>query len=91
MAMEEENKIPEPPAGNAQAAAEQKPAAAERSPIPERDPVTGKRDRRDPKDLNAFENFYENFRNVPVRYVDRFIALCVIAMAVVILLGILNR
>lgn len=91
MAMEEEKKSSEPIAGTAQKAVEEKPAQPERSPIPERDPVTGKRDRRDPKDLNAFENFYENFRNVPVRYVDRFIALCVIAMAVVILLGILNR
>ena len=65
--------------------------AAEKAPIPERDPVTGKRARRDPKDLNAFENFYENFRNVPIKYVDRFIALCVIALVVVVAIGIINR
>ena len=53
--------------------------------------MTGKRARRDPKDLNAFENFYENFRNVPVKYVDWFIALCVIALVVVVAIGIINR
>lgn len=78
MPMDEKNKTPKTP-------------ETEQSPIPERDPVTGKRARRDPKDLNAFENFYENFRNVPIKYVDRFIALCVIALVVVVAIGIINR
>ena len=86
MQMDEQNKLPEP-----EETAAERPADQGTAPIPERDPVTGKRDRRDPKDLNAFENFYENFRNVPVKYVDRFIALCVAAIFVVIAIGILNR
>ena len=76
--MDEKNKTPKTP-------------ETEQAPIPKRDPVTGKRARRDPKDLNAFENFYENFRNVPIKYVDRFIALCVIALVVVVAMGIINR
>ena len=78
MPMDEQNNTPKTP-------------ETEPSSIPERDPVTGKRARRDSKDLNAFENFYENFRNVPVKYVDRFIALCVIALVVVVAIGIINR
>ena len=50
-----------------------------------------KRERRDKSQLNAFENLYENFRNVPLKYLDMFIGLCVAALVLVIALGILNR
>ena len=50
-----------------------------------------KRERRDKSVLNAFENLYENFRNVPLKYLDIFIGVCVAALVLVIALGILNR
>lgn len=50
-----------------------------------------KRERRDKSQLNAFENLYENFRNVPLKYLDIFIGLCVAALVLVIALGIINR
>ncbi len=50
-----------------------------------------KRERRDKSQLNAFENLYENFRNVPLKYLDMFIGLCVAALVLVIVLGIINR
>lgn len=50
-----------------------------------------KRERRDKSELNAFENLYENFRNVPLKYLDMFIGLCVAALVLVIVLGIVNR
>ena len=50
-----------------------------------------KRERRDKSELNAFENLYENFRNVPLKYLDIFIGVCVAALVLVIALGILNR
>lgn len=50
-----------------------------------------KRERRDKSQLNAFENLYENFRNVPLKYLDMFIGLCVAALVLVIVLGIMNR
>ena len=50
-----------------------------------------KRERRDKSQLNAFENLYENFRNVPLKYLDMFIGLCVAALVLVIVLGIVNR
>ena len=50
-----------------------------------------KRERRDKSELNAFENLYENFRNVPLEYLDIFIGVCVAALVLVIALGILNR
>ncbi len=50
-----------------------------------------KRERRDKSELNAFENLYENFRNVPLKYLDMFIGLCVAALVLVIVLGIMNR
>lgn len=50
-----------------------------------------KRERRDKSELNAFENLYENFRNVPLKYLDIFIGVCVAALVLVIVLGILNR
>jgi len=50
-----------------------------------------RQDRPDRSQLNAIENFYENFRRVPVRYLDIFIGLCAAALVLVIALGILNR
>ena len=50
-----------------------------------------KRERRDKSQLNAFENLYENFRNVPLKYLDIFIGLCVAALVLVIALGIMTR
>ncbi len=50
-----------------------------------------KRERRDKSELNAFENLYENFRNVPLKYLDIFIGLCVAALVLVIALGVMNR
>ena len=50
-----------------------------------------KRERRDKSQLNAFESLYENFRNVPLKYLDMFIGLCVAALVLVIVLGIINR
>ena len=48
-------------------------------------------ERPDRSQLNAFDNFYENFRRVPLKYLDIFIGLCVAALVGVIALGILNR
>ncbi len=50
-----------------------------------------KRERPDKSQLNAFENLYENFRNVPLKYLDIFIGLCIAALVLVIALGVLNR
>ena len=47
--------------------------------------------RPDRSQLNAFENLYENFRNVPLKYLDIFIGLCIAALVGVVLLGVLNR
>lgn len=49
------------------------------------------RERPDKSQLNAFENLYENFRRVPLKYLDLFIGLCVAALVIVIAVGILNR
>ena len=46
--------------------------------------------RPDRSQLNAFENFYENFRTVPLKYIDIFIGVCITALVVVILIGILK-
>ena len=46
--------------------------------------------RPDRSQLNAFENFYENFRKVPLKYIDIFIGVCITALVVVILVGILK-
>ena len=46
--------------------------------------------RPDRSQLNAFENFYENFRRVPLKYIDIFIGVCITALVVVILVGILK-
>ena len=51
----------------------------------------GEQERPDRSQLNAVENFYENFRKVPLKYLDLFIGLCVAALVIVFVLGILNR
>ena len=38
----------------------------------------------------AKENFYENFRKVPVKYLDILIGACAVAIVVVIILGMLK-
>ena len=49
-----------------------------------------KSDRPDRSQLNAFENFYEKFRKVPLKYIDVFIGVCVAALVIVVLIGILK-
>ena len=44
----------------------------------------------DRSQLNAFENFYENFSKVPLKYIDAFIVVCVIALVAVVGIGILK-
>ena len=44
----------------------------------------------DSSQLNAFENFYEKFRKVPLKYIDIFIGVCVAALVIVVLVGILK-
>lgn len=46
--------------------------------------------RPDRSQLNAFENFYENFRKVPLKYIDIFIGVCITALVIVVLIGILK-
>ncbi len=54
-------------------------------------PETEKKpDRSDRSQLNAFENFYEKFRKVPLKYIDIFIGVCVAALVIVVLVGILK-
>ena len=36
----------------------------------------------DHSQLNAFENFYEKFRKVPLKYIDVFIGVCVAALGI---------
>ena len=48
-------------------------------------------ERKDPSQLNAIEKFYENFRNVPLKYLDAFIGICIAALVIVIVLGIIQR
>ena len=43
--------------------------------------------RPDHSQLNAFENFYEKFRKVPLKYIDVFIGVCVAALVIVVLVG----
>ena len=49
-----------------------------------------KSDRPDRSQLNAFENFYEKFSKVPLKYIDIFIGVCVAALVIVVLVGILK-
>lgn len=54
-------------------------------------PETEKKpDRPDRSQLNAFENFYENFSKVPLKYIDAFIVVCAIALVAVVGIGILK-
>ena len=54
-------------------------------------PETQKPDSRpDRSQLNAFENFYENFSKVPLKYIDAFIVVCAIALVAVVGIGILK-
>ena len=39
---------------------------------------------------NIFHSFYERFRGVPLRYFDIFIGLCVAAIVIIIVIGILQ-
>ena len=56
-----------------------------------RTPETNAADPRpDRSQLNAFENFYEKFRKVPLKYIDIFIGVCVAALVIVVLVGILK-
>ena len=60
-------------------------------PQPEaQEPAEPKPERPDRSQLNAFENFYENFRKVPLKYIDIFIGVCVAALVIVVLIGILK-
>ena len=60
-------------------------------PQPEaQEPAEPKLERPDRSQLNAFENFYENFRKVPLKYIDVFIGVCVAALVIVVLIGILK-
>ena len=43
--------------------------------------------RRDPSQLNAIEKFYEKFRGIPLKYIDIFIIVCLVALAAVVLIG----
>ena len=49
-----------------------------------------KSNRPDRSQLNAFENFYEKFSKVPLKYIDAFIVVCVIALVAVVGIGILK-
>ena len=65
----------------------------EKTPIPETPDTAAPETesaRPDRSQLNAFENFYENFRKVPLKYIDIFIGVCITALVVVILIGILK-
>ena len=68
----------------------------EKTPIPETSetPDTAAPEtesaRPDRSQLNAFENFYEKFRKVPLKYIDIFIGVCVAALVSVVLVGILK-
>ena len=54
-------------------------------------PETEKKPARpDRSQMNAFENFYEKFRKVPLKYIDIFIGVCVAALVIVVLVGILK-
>lgn len=49
-----------------------------------------KSNRPDRSQLNAFENFYEKFSKVPLKYIDAFIVVCAIALVAVVGIGILK-
>ncbi|WP_294845884.1 hypothetical protein [uncultured Gemmiger sp.] len=62
----------------------------EEKTTPETEKKPDRPDRPDRSQLNAFENFYENFRKVPLKYIDIFIGVCVAALVIVVLVGILK-
>ena len=39
---------------------------------------------------NVFHSFYERFRGVPLRYFDIFIGLCITAIVVIVVVGVLQ-
>ena len=39
---------------------------------------------------NIFPGFYERFRSVPLRYFDIFIGLCVAAIVIIVVVGVLQ-
>lgn len=46
--------------------------------------------RPDPGPSNAVERFYENFRKVPLKYLDIFIGVCAVAFVAVVVIGALR-
>ena len=62
----------------------------EEKTTPETEKKPDRPDHPDRSQLNAFENFYEKFRKVPLKYIDIFIGVCVAALVIVVLVGILN-
>ena len=59
-------------------------------PQPPEKPEEKEDARPDRSQLNAFENFYENFSKVPLKYIDAFIVVCAIALVAVVGIGILK-
>lgn len=43
-----------------------------------------------PRELNAVEKFYENFRGIPLKYLDIFIAACLAGFVITVVVGILR-
>ena len=46
--------------------------------------------RPDPSQVNAIQRFYERFRGIPLKYLDIFIGVCVIAFVVIVIAGMLK-
>lgn len=55
-----------------------------------RQPPENKDDYRPSLFGNIFQSFYDRFRDVPLRYFDVFIGLCVAAIAIIIVVGALQ-
>ena len=53
-------------------------------------PQEGQKDYRPSAFSNIFQNFYEQFRGVPLRYFDIFIGLCMAALVIIIAVGVLQ-